>query len=37
MFENGEEYLRFPPVDEKTGKIGKVLKYSKVNILSCII
>lgn len=28
LFENGEEVLRFPPIDDK-GKVGKVLRYDK--------
>jgi hypothetical protein len=27
MFEDGEEIVRFPPIDPKTKKVGKVLKY----------
>lgn len=27
MFEDGEEVLRFPPIDSKTKKVSKVLKY----------
>ena len=30
LFENGQEQLRFPPIDEKSGKVTKVLKYDKV-------
>lgn len=30
LFEEGEEKLRFPPIDEKTGKVPRVLKYDKV-------
>jgi hypothetical protein len=29
LFEDGEEALRFPPIEEKTNKIPKVLKYGK--------
>eukprot|EP01017_Pseudomicrothorax_dubius_P027919 TRINITY_DN3273_c0_g2_i2.p1 TRINITY_DN3273_c0_g2~~TRINITY_DN3273_c0_g2_i2.p1 ORF type:complete len:274 (-),score=59.32 TRINITY_DN3273_c0_g2_i2:95-916(-) len=29
LFEEGKEYIRFPPIEEKTGKIGRVLKYDK--------
>lgn len=31
LFENGVEKIRFPPLDPKTGKVGRVLKYDKVN------
>jgi len=29
LFEDGQEIMRFPPIDEKTGKAGRVLKYNK--------
>jgi thiol-disulfide isomerase/thioredoxin len=32
MFEDGKEVLRFPPIDDKTGKVGKVLKYDKIEV-----
>jgi len=31
LFEDGEEILRFPPIEEKTRKIFKVAKYDKVS------
>ncbi|KAM3131347.1 hypothetical protein pb186bvf_016529 [Paramecium bursaria] len=34
LFENGEEALRFPPIDQKTRKIAKVLKYAKKELLN---
>jgi len=32
LFEDGEEKLRFPPISQESGKVGKVLKYDKVEI-----
>ncbi|CAD8050640.1 unnamed protein product [Paramecium sonneborni] len=34
LFEDGEEAQRFPPIDEKTNKIPKVLKYGKKELQS---
>eukprot|EP01016_Furgasonia_blochmanni_P039842 TRINITY_DN5002_c0_g2_i1.p1 TRINITY_DN5002_c0_g2~~TRINITY_DN5002_c0_g2_i1.p1 ORF type:complete len:159 (-),score=30.71 TRINITY_DN5002_c0_g2_i1:446-922(-) len=33
LFENGEEYLRFPPIDEQTGRSAKVVKYDKTALV----
>jgi hypothetical protein len=34
MLEDGEEVLRFPPIDEKTNKIPKVLKYGRKELMT---
>lgn len=33
LFEDGEELMRFPPIDAKTKRIAKVLKYDKKELI----
>jgi hypothetical protein len=33
LLEDGIEYLRFPPVDPKTGKPGKVIAYKPKELI----
>ena len=33
LLEDGQEYLRFPPIDSETSKIGRVVDYKEKELI----